>query len=967
MPNVTIRLLGAPRIERNGKPVEFDTRKAIGLLALLTMTDQAQSREHLAALLWPEADTAHAQGDLRRTLFSLRQGIGKDCILADRNTIALNLEAVWVDVRDFRDQLARLSNQNQSHQPKVLSALSAAVSLSRGAFMESFVLRDSAEFEDWQLREGERLQRELADALEVLAWGYSACGDYAMAITHARHWLALDALREDAYCCLMTLLARTGKRDDALRQFADCRRALDRELGVPPLVATSQLYERIKTGELTEIKPLAGVISLSAPMQRPTTMTMPNRFVGRVDELAALAHAYAERSDGYFFAIEGEVGIGKTHLAEEFIEQMKGHGAVTLVARCYPAQAKLAYSPFIDALRAALDAPALDRLRQLPAHWLAEGARLLPELATLATRSELIPSADTPNAPARFFEGLRQVLLTFAKTAPVIVLLDDVHWMDDASLDLLTYLVHRLPNSNLFVLATWRREETSPLHPLRQLLFDTQRVERASIRSLPRLSAEDIVQLIRDDDSLGIKTQRQTVAFARRLHAETEGVPLFVSAYLSELRQHVIQFNAQSWRMPDSVRNVLTARLANVGEVVHQMLQTAAVIGHLFSFDLVRHASGRSDDEIVTALEIATAHGIVREVNAADGIVRYDFTHDKLCTQAYAELSSVRRKLLHARIADALRKPASSRIFDGALASQIARHLYLAGNGAEATSYYMQAGSFARSIFANAEALAHFQSALALGQGDILSLRESIGDLQVLIGNYSDALQSFASAEVLSETDLEKARIAHKQANVHQRCGDWQAAEDAFTAAMVYAKRKGGMQLRARLLSDWSHTAYRNGDNKRAVQLANSALTTATRSKDVHAQAQAHNMLGLMARSKGDLRQAHRHLERSLVIAEQLRDPDAQVAALNNLAHVLRENDQIDEGIRLTEQALALCQAYGDRHREAALRSNLADLLRADGQLEAAMAQLKLAVTLFADVQSGESDRMSGIWRLIEW
>ena len=136
--------------------------------------------------------------------------------------------------------------------------------------------------------------------------------------------------------------------------------------------------------------------------------------MGRAAELTALIRAYERHAaGGYFVALEGEAGIGKTRLAEEFLARVRAQGATIITVRCYEGEANVAYGPVADGLRGALAQSACaDRLDALPAHWLAEAARLLPELSVLRPGLPLSPPLDAPGGQSRFFEGLRQVLST---------------------------------------------------------------------------------------------------------------------------------------------------------------------------------------------------------------------------------------------------------------------------------------------------------------------------------------------------------------------------------------------------------------------------------------------------------------------------------------------------------------------------------------------------------------------------
>ena len=682
----------------------------------------------------------------------------------------------------------------------------------------------------------------------------------------------------------------------------------------------------------------------------------PLPLVGRAAELAALHQARREaQSDGRLASLEGEPGIGKTRLAEEFLSQIDAAGGAAIAGRCYEGESSLAYGVLVEALRAALARPELaQRLAATPDAPLAEAARLLPELA--AGRSlPAPPPLDRPGAQAHLFESLCQVIEALDGPGGVLFI-DDAQWADGASLDVLGYLAHRLAGRPLLLLLAWRSEDSPAVQRLRGLLRDAQRAGRGIGLALRRLEPRDVVALAGD---------LRGEPMIERLQRASEGLPLFVAEYL------------HAWRMgealddvavqPRGVRSLLHARLAAVDEAGQQLLAAAAVIGRSFDFETLRAASGRSEEETVDCLEQLLRHGLVLERGGG-----YDFNHEQLRGLVYAETGLARRRLLHRRVAEALQRQPRGLQNAGAAAGQIAHHLQMAGQDAEAAGFFWQAGQHARSLYANAEALAHFETALALGYPDAAALHEAMGDLHTLAGRYGAARTAYEQAAAVLSTcgepsDCGLASIERKLALVHHRQGDWELAESHFAAAQE-AWPAGDDAGLAHLLADRSLNAHRQGRTGRARSWAEESLGLAEGVQDSAGLVRAHNALGILARGRGELTLAAERLAQGLALAEALGDPAGRVAALNNLALVRQAQGDIDAAIELTEQALVACAAIGDRHREAALRNNLADLLHAAGQPDAAMAQLKQAVAIFAEV--GEPAGAPGqpeIWKLVEW
>jgi DNA-binding SARP family transcriptional activator len=993
---LALRLLGPPRIEREGAPIEVDTRKAIALIAYLAVTGEPHSRESLANLLWPDYDQRHAHAALRRTLSTLNKALAGQHLQIGREAVALEAAGVWLDVAAFRDGLARA---RAAPCPGGLAPLGEAVAAYRDDFMAGFTLRDSPNFDEWQFFQTESLRRELAAALEQLAACLGEQGDFEAAVGHARRWLALDSLHEPAHRALMRLYAWLGQRAAAMRQYRECARILEQELGVAPLAETTQLYEAIKENRLAGRGEGFKAQGSEPKTQDPRPKTQPSPpalqspisnypLVGREREWAALAAAYeAARAEGRFAALEGEAGIGKTRLAEAFLEHARSMGSAVIVARCYQGESKLAYGPFLEGLRAALQgsltggAARPDWSAGLEAHWLSEAARLLPELAGL--RGDLPPAAlEGPGAQSRFFEGISQVLLALLAVPgedgageaqpPGVLFLDDLHWADEASLDLLNYLVRRLRGRRLFILGAWRGEEVPANHRLRQTLADAGRNGLAALAPLSRLNRSAVTELVER------AAPGQAGSLTERVYRESEGLPFFIVEYLAMLADGRRAPQAEgSWSLPGSVRDLLESRLALTDETGRQLLSAAAAIGRSFDFETLQEASGRAVEEIVGGLEGLVRQGLVREVPSEEpgGPLLYDFSHEKLRSLVYESASLARRRLLHQRIAQSLEQRARLRRQLGAAAGQVAEHYRLGGREPEAAALFKLAGEHARGLFANAEALAHFRSALALvdphDRAEVAGLHEAVGDLQTLAGDYTAALAAYETAAAGRE-GRELAGLEHKAGRVYARRGNWELAQSHYQAALqaLDSEAPGGRASeRARVYADWSLTAHRTAAASRALELAQQALALAEAGGDQRALAQAHNILGMLASSRGDLDGAWLHLEQSLSLAESLGDPGASAAALNNLAQAHRRGGRLPEALALTERALALCASQGDRHREAALHNNLADLLHETGQREAAMAHLKQAVALFAEVGA---DAQAGrwqpeIWKLTEW
>jgi DNA-binding SARP family transcriptional activator len=928
MAGLDLALLGPPRIEVDGEPLRVDTRKAVALLAYLAVTGRPARRETLADLLWPEYEPGNARAALRRTLSTLRGALDGRWLSSSGETVALAGADLELDVARFRRLLAE-------------GRADEAVALYRGDFLEGFGLRDSAEFDHWQVAEAHALRRELGGGLERVALERAEGGDLEAAIMHARRRLEPDPLAESGHRLLIRLYAWVGDRTAAIEQYRACVRALHRELGVAPLAETTELYEQVSAGQV--VRPPSVAVSPAAATSPPSP-SLP--FVGRDRELADLVSGWRSSApDGRLLVVEGEVGIGKTRLVNELVDRARADGAVTVVARAAEAESELPYAVVLEALRQLAARPdAGERLASLTPAVVADVSRLVPELADLRPGLPPAPPADSPGASSRFVRSVADVLASSCSgSAPGLLVVDDAQWVDTASLEVLGYLTRRLRERAVCIVLAWRGDDLPSGHALRDLLADARRSGAGQLASLARLDREAVSRLAQ---------AASAEASADRLFTQTGGLPLFVVEYLAELS------GDGGAEVPESVADLLRARAASASEEARQVLAAAAVLGAAFDFEAIRETSGRSEEETVAALEELERRGLVGE----DG-ESYVFAHDSMRSVVYADTSLARRRLLHRRAAEVLaaRSPGER----AERAAVIAEHYRLAGKDVEAAEFHRLAGERARELLAPAEALAHFQAALALGHPEEGAMHEAAGQVATLAGDYGTALASLEAAAALACDRAQLGRIEHELGAVHHRRGEWELAEARYGAAAEAFKRDPA--LLARVQADRSLNEHRRGRADEAASLARAGLRLAEQAGDTAALARAHNILGILAASRGAPQKARLELRRSLELAEALADAGARVAALNNLALIERAEGDPSRAAELTREALDLCMSLGDRHREAALRNNLADLLHAEGAAEEAMEELKRAVAIFAEIGAEAGEAQAEIWKLVEW
>jgi predicted ATPase/DNA-binding SARP family transcriptional activator len=335
---VKLFTFGSPRLERGGRPIELNLRKALALLVYLAVSGRSSSRDALATLLWPESDGRTGRARLRHTVHRLHEALGEQILDGSVEAIRLDPNAeLWLDCAAFRQHVvAGLSAPRDRLAAERLVPLQAAIELYADDFLAGFTLPDSPVFDEWQFFQRESLRQLYGQVLEQLVQAYRASQAWHEAIVHARRWLALDPLHEPAHRALMRLYAWAGQPAAAMRQYQECVRLLDDELGATPEDETTALSEAIRTRQLSapepaERQPLVppepseppgdqrgrGELAGIAPPERPFVVPVPpTPLIGRGDELQVIC-AYARSVNGRALTITGAGGIGKTRLALE--------------------------------------------------------------------------------------------------------------------------------------------------------------------------------------------------------------------------------------------------------------------------------------------------------------------------------------------------------------------------------------------------------------------------------------------------------------------------------------------------------------------------------------------------------------------------------------------------------------------------------------------------------------------------
>ncbi len=758
--------------DAEGRPLDLGSPTVRSLFAYLVYhRGQPLDRRRLAYAFWPRGTEAAARRNLRQYLHRLRRALEPwtpDLIQSSGSHVGIDPQApLWVDVEAFR---------HLTRPEAGLDALQEAVALYRGD-----LLRDV--YEDWVEEPRAELREAYLRALERLARGHAAQGALSEALAWAQRWASAEPLDEAAHRLVMRLHLEAGDRARALQQYRLLEELLARELQVPPSPETRALAAELQAAEPPRPTPPARL----SPTPPVATPKIP--LVGREAELAFLDRVLneARQGRGRWVLILGEAGIGKTRLMQEY--RLRHPDLPILDTVCSELEAMVPYAPLRTLVGQALQAFPPRHLEPPPT-WLPP---LLSAAPSLAARFNLPLPTEAP-APDRLGEALYRMLLalvTALPSGPLHLVLDDLHWGDTPTWELLAQLARRAQDLPLVMVGLLRPEDLPT--PRERLLSLIRRDRLAEELPLRRLSPEETVALARQLLPQGEPFPH----FFDRLYQETEGNPFFVIEMVQvalEGPRHLATREGP-W-LPRTVQQVIQARLARLSETQREWLGAAAVLGHSFTLPMLSAVTQAEAEALVSAIETWIQRGLVRE--EARG---YAFSHDKIRQVAYESLSRARRQIIHRRVAEALEAAVPP-----ADAATLAYHYARSDQPLKALPHLTWAGEQALRVRSYHEARQFGQQAIRLlrqlpgprERAERVDLNLQLAQAYAFSGDLTQALEILNQTENLAAALGDERRLGkvfYRSAQIFWLRGEPRVAGDYARRTLRVAEETGDAML----------------------------------------------------------------------------------------------------------------------------------------------------------------------------
>jgi len=633
-------------------------------LAYLVATARPQLRDRLCELLWEAPDDP--RGSVRWSLAKLRPLIDTRTtvrLVADRDEISFHAKGANIDVVELRRELGA------GPAAASIASLRRAAALFRGEFLEGLDLTGCYRYHEWWIAEREKTR---AMRLAILTELIDRLRDApAEALEYARQRLSLDPLSESAHLGVIHLLGGMGHTREAIAQYDRCKRLLAAELGAQPSAELT-----LARMNLSSARPAAP--DVGPPVLPDTTVSrgagLP--LIGRsreIERARTVIAAAATGSEHAALQVKGDPGIGKSRLLEELAHMVRALGGAVLSGRAFEAEAVRPYGPWIDALRSV-------RLPELPS---ALGADLVPLLPEVSAGS---PGLGDRN---RSFDAVTRLLPMLAPAnAPVLVILDDVQWFDEASAALLHFAVRALARSHVVFACGLRPSELYD-NPIAMRVLKSLARERHLLEiALAPLDAGETLELV-----ASVTTDAD--ADAARIFRESEGNPFLAL----EIARAV---EAGEDPLVRSVEQLIGDRFDRLGPTAAQLLTWAAALGRSFPAALLGRVVPSSPADLVSGIEELERRGILRCVPSGNAF-DYDFAHDLIRQAAYWQTSEARRQWVHLEIARVLSQSSDA---GDLLAADVAHHAALGGNDELCVRACIAAGQRCIRVFANLEAQA---------------------------------------------------------------------------------------------------------------------------------------------------------------------------------------------------------------------------------------------------------------------
>lgn len=907
-PRFELRCLGDPMLlSADGQPVRIRVRKHLALLIYLVVERGTRHRrEHLADLLWPNLSENDGKHSVATAVTMLRAALGGEALDSNREGIQWSFSNIGLDL----DRLASgdVLGDESGHGP-----------LQVAPFLEGLEIPGATEYMLWRERQRASWLPKIRDALVVLMDRCRRTGDSRQIELMADRMLALDDLSEDAIRAKMEARAFAGDRLSALRIFESWKERLREELGAQPGALVEGMAVRLrKRGWERTTDPSVAAVRTEQWEDRP--------FIGRALEYRKLYEAWerTQKLEQGHAMVLGESGIGKSTLVERFSTAAGLEGASVSRVQCYELEREIPFVALGGLVHGLLDRPGASATSP---DALSELSRAVPEIRKRYPNVAAPQPTEGETARYRIAEALHELVTCVADEHPLILVVDDYHLADDASLALLHILLRRLERQPVMLILAARSSDLNASPSAVRLEESLARFGMVSVE-LPPLTVEESEQLV---TALLANEPRQPIVSARRaLVRAGRGYPMVMELLCQDWLQHGEQSLALTMDAMTSEPSVSATPIEVIGQLYSRLvaaldpptrnvLNLCSILGHRLNDASMYSLVDLTIGQTLSGCSQLTQLKVLRDSSAG-----LEFTNELIRAHAYLQIPSTMRRTLHAKIADRLIQAESDGEDIGGL--EIAWHCYRGGKPDEATPYLLSGARRAMDRGAPLDADRALTSALPhLATGDERSALILLAEAKQEVGDWSQSLILLEELRELGgDSDLESSLVLRAEAELHlgqetfvRQPTTHQALREAVVSATIE-------MTRARAFAVLGALAYRGRDRQEARTLMALEERQGPFASPVATQ-QRFLTLAMLHALVGDLETGRQFAKKAVQLSdlEHLRSSRG-VLALNGLGAINSAAGDFTEAIRWFTQAYRAAAALDNSTLKLRSAANLA-------------------------------------------
>lgn len=865
MSSVQVKLLQAPLVLKENEKIVFPFKKAEALFYYIVVNRQA-SRDELVDLLWGETEEETAKKNLRHALYMIRKAFGEEIIVSPQKSIVLLNPEIAIET-DLQKFIEESEGSEEAYG---------------GEFLKGFLVKDGDKYEEWMFRCRDYYKDLYISKLYERLNHFSAEKDMVKVEYYAKLLINEDPLDERPYRLLMESYGSIGAYHKAEELYGRLKQILVQELGIAPDNKTEQLHRVNMTKRSMKDSGREGVRGF---------------FYGRSRELDIIKEQFAsfKRQQEYkSILIIGEAGVGKTKLKEHFFENADKENLYIIKVNCYQAEEDYLLKPWNQVFSSLAEIISSEGI-EIPMLWKNIIVRLFPAFdpGIEAAVYSLVERSDRVKYKA-IEEAVLEVLKLVCRKKKLVLAFEDLQWMDGTSIRLLSFVLRRLGDSGIMVIATCRNSLEKGLEQFAAAMIKEGIAEKLVLSRFSKAEVEEFI---------GKQLPRQILSeeLKERIYRETEGNAFFLIEFLNTVKE-----KGTIGEISGKAQDILKSRIIDIPEEGMKILNIVSMFFDRVDLDMLKAVSGRDELELLDELEKLERKYIIKEVEKV-GEISFEFTHNKLREFIYGLQSTSRRRILHDRIGQILEKRLKGGFEDKFLYSSLIYHFSNGGNKLAALNYRIKSldkyTDFGHELFPVMDDDVNADSQTFLNQEESI---KSLEELEAQLKEIRDREKE--SKELLS---LELSLYYIKGRYCIQE-GEYSLGVEAIERMLKLAEESGDNLY---ILKGCRQMIY-YGIQVYNTELMNEFLTRGIELAEKHNRM---DELGILLRLKGLQRlmsecydEAEETLKHSIGIFEALNSREDRyslniAAAYNYIGEIRRYNMKFSDALRYYDKAMNIC------------------------------------------------------------